>query len=163
MQYLNWFMWNTIFFFTDLSFAGTPVGLGNLCHCWCGRFWPGDRHTAIPTCDWPCLEGNSFRRLQEPNPSPVACWEVLEQGTTLPWALAESSAGWVFLFYPHRNFPMLSSGNQGGWVHYPQHEPGQHKRCVPPAARRWLPALRAGNAGLKFLSEAVSSLHHAWL
>ena len=58
---------------TDLSFVRTSVGLGNLCHCWCGCFWPGDFHTAIPACDWPCLEGNSFRRLQEPKPGPMAC------------------------------------------------------------------------------------------
>ena len=74
------------FFSTDLSFVRSSVGLGNLCHCWCGCFWPGDFHTAIPACDWPCLEGNSFRRLQEPNPGPMACWEVLEKGITLHWS-----------------------------------------------------------------------------
>ena len=59
--------------FTYSNLGCTPVGLGNLCHRWCRCFWPGDCHTAIPARYWPCLEGNSFWWLQEPNPGPMAC------------------------------------------------------------------------------------------
>jgi hypothetical protein len=66
-------------------FTTLPVGLGNLCHRWCRCIWPGDLHSSVSACHWSGLEGDSFRRLQEPDSGPMACWEVHEQGITISW------------------------------------------------------------------------------